>query len=343
MEKSFDGMESSFKDPKRLRKRVALGIVLALAAAALGLGLWLALPPERIQPALLLPSKPFAYFTLRLDREDPAMREIFARIEDRLTSRGSFPRRLALSVLLPGALPPSLSAAMGSDPSGGEAALLVYADLGRLSKVLRLAGDLAAGSLLGGEGPIVKEVSGGKVVRSRAGDGPGFAAYAVVGGTLVLGTSRAAIVDCCARYAGKDAVDGGQAAWSASLEKATSYRGAYLYADNRDGSLSRLVNAATARYSFAAFPSIDSVASINGTILVLEGEIKGRMTFASTSGEGIETIASDVRFIYGAAKRVARSAGLKLQGEILEDGGKAVFDFSLPGYMEALSASEEKQ
>jgi len=343
MGKSSDSIESNTEAPKRLWKRIVLGILLALAAATLGLGVWLALPPERVPTARLLPSGPFAYFTIRLDRDDPAVRAIVARIEERLSSRGSFPRRLAVSALLPGALPPSLSAAIRSDPSGGEAGLLVYADLGRLSKVLRLAGNRVAESLLRGSGPIIKEVSNGKVVRSRAGGSLGFAAYTVVGGTLVLGTSRAVVVDCCAQYAGKEAGDERRAAWGEALEKAMAYRRAYLYADNRDGSLSRLVNAATDKYSFAAFPSIDSVASINASVLVLEDEIKGRIAFASTSAEKTEAIASDIRFIYGAAKRVARSAGLKLRGEILGEGNEAVFDFSLPGYMEVLSASEKKQ
>ncbi len=325
--------------------RALLGVLIVILAALVGTGIWLSLPTEKVPIARLLPSSPFAYFTVKLDRDDPAIKGIVTALKGKLGAAGGFFKRQALNIILPAALPPSVSVAAASDTGSGEASLVVYADMGRLSKVLRLGGSSVAGRLLRGQGPVVRELADGRAVWSRSpGKGPvSFSAYTIIGGTLVLGTGRSAVIDVCALYAGKGAPDARRDAWGVALARATSMRGAYLYADNREGALSRIVNGATAKYSFAAFPSIDAVSAISGSITLLETAVSGKLDFASSSKNRAEAISSDVLFIYGAVKRVARSAGIRMQGEIETKDGGLSFSFSLPGYMEALSASEKKQ
>ena len=325
-------------------KYALLVVLIVILAAFVGTGVWLLLPAKGVSVAKLLPSSPFAYLTVKLDRYDPAVKEIVAALKVRLGDKSGFFKRQALKLLLPAALPPSVSVAVAADPASRAASLVVYADLGRLSKLLRLGGSSVAGGLLRGKGPIVRELADGQAIWSRApGKGPvSFCAYAILGGTLVLSTSRASILDACALYAGKGAPDAQRDALGEALVQATSMRGAYLYADNRGGSLSRLVNDATAKYSFAAFPSIDAVSSISGYIDFLEEAASGKFVFASSSKDQSEAIRSDVQFIYGAAKRIARSAGIRMQGETETTYGDVTFSFSLPGYMEAFSASGKK-
>ena len=319
-------------------------VLIVILVALVGTGVWLSLPPKVISVAQLLPSRPFAHFTVKLDRDDPAIKGIVTALKIKQATKSGFFKRQALKLLIPAALPPSVSVAVASDLGSRAVSLVVYTDLGRLSKVLRLSGSLVAGSLLPGKGPIVRELADGQVVWSRA-PGKGqvsFCTYAIIGGTLVLGTSRASILEICALHAGKDAPDTQRDAWGAALVKAMSMRGAYLYADNRGGALSRLVNDATAKYSFAAFPSIDAVSAISGSIVILESAANGKLVFESSSKGQSEVIRSDVQFIYGVAKRIARSAGIRMLGEIETKDGDLAFSFSLPGYMEVLSASGKK-
>jgi hypothetical protein len=346
--KTHDASIEPHKAPARaLPRRIALALALAVAAVIAGLGLWLALPPATASASRLLPPDTFAYFTLRLSRDDPAVLKIVGLVKDRLSSGKGMLRKAAVSALLPGALPPSIAAAAGSGGKGGGAYLAAYADLGRLSKLVRLAGPAAAKALLKGSGKISSERLHGQRIWYGTGAGAEgraiFSACAVVGGTLVLGTSREAVEDCCAGFAAAPEAGSRRASWGEALDGAVALRGAYLFADNRDGALSRIVEAASTRFSFAAFPSIGSVASVNGAVRILEDEIKGTIAFAASDGGKSGEIASDVQFIYGAAKRVARSAGLKLQGEAAIGADGVDFAFSLPGYAEALAASKKTE
>jgi hypothetical protein len=337
--------ESSKSSRRPLPRRIALAAVLALAALVAGLGLWLALPSAKVPASRLLPTETFAYITVGMHRSDPAIRKVVGLVKDRLSSGAGFFRKAAVSAALPGALPSSIEVVAGrAGPSGGDC-LLVYADLGRSSKLLRLAGPAAAKAILRGAEKISSERRYGRRILygTVSGIRSPFAAYAIVGGTLVIGTSKEAVEDCCARFAAEPEAGSKRASWGAALDQAAALRGAYLYADNRDGALSRVVEAASSRFSFAAFPSIASVASVNGSIQLLEDEIKGTVAFAASAGAKSEDIASDVQFIYGAVKRVARSAGLRLQGEVAADAGGVGFAFSLPGYTEALAAPQKSE
>lgn len=325
-------------------KRAVLAVLGAILIILIGSGFWLSLPTERIPVASLLPSSPFAYLTVKLDRKDPAIAGIAESLKGRLGAKSGFIKRQAINLLLPAALPPSVSIAVSSDARSDVSSLVVFADMGRLSKPLRLFGSSVAGRLLRGKGPIIREIIDGQVVWSRSpGKGPvSLSAYAIIGGTIVLGTSRNALLDVCARYSSKNAPDERRASWGAALTKATAMAGAYFYAENKGGDLTRLVNGTSAKYSFAAFPSIDAVSAISGSCAILESAVNGQLVIRSSSVDQGEAIRSDIQFIYGAVKRVARSAGFKMQGEAVVNDGGVVFSFSLPGYREALSASEKK-
>ena len=60
-------------------KRAILGVLIVILVALAGAGVWLSLPTERVPVARILPSSPFAYFTVKLDRDDPAVKGIVER------------------------------------------------------------------------------------------------------------------------------------------------------------------------------------------------------------------------------------------------------------------------
>ena len=329
---------------RRPWKRPLLGLVALIVVVIVGLAVWLLLPVKRVPVTQLLPSKPFAFFTIPLDTRDPAMQGIVSGIKGRLVSGQGFVRRTLVNLLLPSALPVSVSAVVATDPGTGDPQMLVYADIGRLSRFLRLGGASAAKLLLRG-GPVARERVAGQTIRSRSGGkGPlSFSAYAVVGGTLVMGTSRTAVLDICAQYPNGGQESGARSAFREKLKLAQGGRDASLSVDNGAGGMSRLVDTASAKYSFAAFPSIGAVATISGSLQMLPDTIGGTLAFVSASPAQVEGIRSDVQFIYGALKRVARAAGLGMKGEVNAQEGAVLFHFQLPGYMEALSAPGMKK
>jgi len=343
MKETHDAAESRAKPSARPWKRIVLAFLALLALAIVGTGAWLLMPPERVAVTELLPADPFAYVVVKLDKGDPALKEIVAVLKSRLGEGKGFLQRELIGLLLPSALPPSVSLVVSADPGSGGARILAYADMGRLARAMRLGGSSLGKALLRG-GPIVVERVGSQAIRSRSGakGKMSFSAYAIVGGTLVLGTSREALLDSLSRYSGKNGAVAARTAFGDSLAGALEARDASLSVDNATGVVSRLVGAASAKYSFAAFPAIDSVSSISGSFQLRTEAIDGTLSFASASPAQVEGIRSDVQFIYGALKRVARSSGIKLQGEIEALEGAVRFHFLVPGYLEALKASSKK-
>jgi hypothetical protein len=320
-------------------KRLLLGLVALLVLILVGLCVWVSMPVRNIPVTELLPSKPFTFFTLTLDKRDPAVRQIVSRLKDRLGTGHGFARKSLVNLLLPAALPDSLVVVAASDAGSGEPQILVYASMGRFSRVLRLFAGPACKVLLRG-GPIVKERIARQTLRSlpdaKASLSP--SAYAIIGNTLVLGTSRAAVLDCSTTYMTMRQGNDARSAFSATLQRAREGHDPALYVDNSTGGMSRLVNKASEKYAFAAFPTIDAVSLVTGSFKILPDSIGGTLVFSSSSLAQVEGIRSDVKFIYGAAKRVARAAGLNMKGEVDVKENEVLLNFQIPDYLGAPSA-----
>jgi hypothetical protein len=278
-----------------------------------------------------------------MDRSDPAVQAVVSALKARLAGPGSgFVARTFVPFLLPAALPKSVAVVLASDRITGETAILELADVDRLSRLMRLFGGMADGLLLRG-GPVAKERADGRRFAYRADKSGGFSpsAYVVIDNTLVMGTGIDALKQCTDGYRSADARDGPVSGLASRMAQSLGERDAMLYVDNSGGGMSRMVGAASEKYSFAAFPSIDAVSSISARIKLLPDTMTGSASFACSRPDMIESVLSDVKFLYGAVKRVARASGVNMSGEVSVDGSAVLFNFEIPGYIKLLEGDKE--
>lgn len=319
-------------------RRILRGAAAALALFVAGLCLWLLMPMKSVPQADLLPRFPFGFMSFAVDPESPAFEAILAR-----ASRGHGPVKNALArVLLPAALPDSILVVLSADGATGRPETLVLVRMGKIARVLKLFGRPLDRALF--EGKTAARVrSGGHRFRADAKTLAGErslrpSAYTIVGDTIVAGTSLDALKESyeCSR-GGRRFDETGR--WlSALLVQSLAEKDAVLHVDNTGGKMTALIAEASEKYSFAAFPSIDAVSSIEGRASLRPETVEGAVVFRCGEPRRLEEVVSDVRFLYGATRRVANAAGMNMRGEVLARGSSVRFEFSMPGYTEALFA-----
>ncbi len=324
------------KETPRPRRRVLLWIAIAVLACIAAVAIWFFFPQKGASPADFLPAASFGYIAYPLDRSDPGVQALVSALKAKLAGPGTgFARRTLVGMLLPAALPASVAVAFAEDPGAGEPTLLIFADMGRWGRVLRLFGGRLDGMLLK-DGPVVKYSAAGRRVAYVAGKSGGLrpSAYAVAGGMLIMAGGIDAL-DACLE-AGVQA-----SGLSADLRSALAGKAAVLRVDNAGGGMTRMVNAASEKYAFAAFPSMDAVTAISGEIRLLPRSAAGKLTFDCPAGARIPDVESDVRFISGAVKRVARAAGAGMEAEVSTAPAAVTFSFDISDYLKIVEGEKE--
>ncbi len=323
---------------RRFFAALALFVALVLASAVV----WLLLPMRKTPAVKLLPDAPFAFFSYNVDLSDPAVAAAVSRVKDRLAGRGNGLKRSLVGFLLPAAVPRNVTVVLASDARAKETEILVLAGMGRIARLLRFWSDPLDKALFRGA-PMKREWLNGRRFVSKPRDGFAPSAHAVIGDTLVAGTSLYAVMQCADRYDSGWLPGGSETDLTALLDRSLEEKDAILYIDNGGGGMSRLVQEASRKYSFAAFPSIDAVLSIQGRIQIRPEKISGSLRFVSAQPDRLEEIQGDVKFIYGALKRVARGSGMNVSGSVAARENAVIFDFELPDYMGVLSGSSTTQ
>ena len=317
-------------------KRVLLGGAAIAALFVVVFCIWLLLPMRKIPQTDLLPRSPFAFLSLNLDRESPALAGITSK-----AGTGHGPAKNTLvRLLLPRVLPDSIVGVIAADGDTGNPEILIFISMGKLVRVLKIFSDPLDKALFEGEKVVTKRV---RCHRFRA-DAAALSkesslrpsAYTIVGNTIVIGTSLQAVKESYDCYRGGRKFDAGGLYLNALLIQSLGEREAVLYVDNAGRKMTALILEASEKYSFAAFPSIDAVSSIEGRSELLPEAIDGSSVFYCRGPERLEEVKSDVKFLYGALRRVARAADLDMRGNVYIQGNSVRFEFSIPEYIEAL-------
>jgi hypothetical protein len=327
-------MDAAAGKPARAGRWILLGIAAFIVLLIIVCAAFLFLPVRRVSPAELLPSGSFAFCSYRIDRADPAVAAMIGAMKERLVGKGSGFKRAIVGLFLPVALPHSVVVAISSRAAAPEPEILIFADVGSLSRLLGLFGGSVDGALFQGAPVAVTRVKGGRISsRSDVQGGFHLSAWSIVGGTLILGSSLDAVKECLSAPGGT----GGDI--PSRLGKALDTRDIVLYFDNASGGMSRLVTAASEKYAFAAFPSVDSVTTVSGAITLMPEKADGSVAF--TAASKLEDVQSDVKFLYGALRRVAHASGVAMSGNISTQGNQILFTFEVTDYLTLLSGENK--
>ena len=164
----------------------------------------------------------------------------------------------------------------------------------------------------------------------------GLGAYTIIGKTLVVGSNFTVLQEALTSYPHTNDEYKGSQHLTPLFLRGTEQHSFILFADNGARDLSKIVGYIEEKYAFAPFPSMDAVEMVYGSISLSEDEVSGRITFLSNDVGRLREVRSDVKYIYGAMRRILKLLNITLEGDVLTEGSRVLFEFRVPDHIDAM-------
>jgi hypothetical protein len=328
---------------KKWAKRTGLGIAALIVLFLIGFSIWLLSPLQQLPPWKLMPASSFAFFTVNLDPVDPGISALLEKFQETMTGEETGRlKSFAIKKLLPSFLPTRLTALISLEKSADEPRFVLIVSMKKVIRLLQLAGGPLDRALFGAK-PTMKLRMKGQSFRSVQNPAGGMepAAFTILGNNFLIGTDLSVLENSFSVYSLASHPEVEEHYLSGLLLQAALQRGGYLCADNSRGQLSRFFQIIQEKYSFAAFPSIEAVSSIMGELHFLPEEIEGTVTFYCNSKESLHEVRSDVKFIYGALRRVLKASDVDMKGNVRIESSSVRFEFRIMNLINAIQKGDE--
>ena len=353
-EYSVESVKGGSPERKKQSTRIVLAIVAAVVLFIMGMGIWLFGPMKRVPHPEILPPTAFAFFTIDLDPETSGFSDLIETAEKEYLKLepGSFKARVAMKVT-PLIMPKRVTIVATVEENSTDPGAIFITGMGKIIKFIRLysgpfdrvifrGGLFERDNIKGHKFKILKSFQERGVIESLTNP----EAYTFIGNNIVSGTSLPLLQSAYYNYKGakpSDPMSRGLLYRQMEEILSSDQNGAdiYLLVDNNGGKLSRIIKSYEEKYTFAAFPSIDYVTTINGHLSVLNEEMDSSITFFCSSPDRLIDLKSDVKFIYGAIRRKLKSSGINMKGEILVEKDSVIFNFKITNFMDAVLAPSE--
>jgi hypothetical protein len=331
-------------DHRKPLQRVGVWILLVVAVLLITASVWLLLPIRYRLDTRVEPYDVVGYFETSLSRESGVGAFAMEAARDRFL--GPNPgglRQFGFSLATNVGFPRAVNGWLVREPGETLPAVMAVVHLGRVVRPLRLFHGLVFPRVLFGGSARTERVGSYRLrTVDSGGSATPIAAYAFVGDSFVVSTSRAALSSLfhmlaenspAVRPEVEEALDGSDAEIQA-------------YLTNQAGKLTDVVRGVEERVAFAALPSADALSAIHVTadIAPSEGgyELVSATEFENTDPSRAREVYSDARFLYGTLRRVARSQEIDLQGEVVEEGLSVTLELRATGIEAFLEPPEEE-
>ena len=323
---------------KSLAVKIILGVIAFIVCSIIGLSIWIFRPLKEVPPSELLPETTFSFFSLNLNINDPFLSEVMTMAEEQIVDEndGKIKKRL-VNRAFSSALPRQLVGIVLLEDGKDEPELLFVASMGRIVRLAKLFSRFIDRALFKGE-EVEKVRLGGHTFKSvvKTAEGRSPSAYSIIANNIVIGTTLSSVQASYKRYKENPSVDSYCKYLSGILLQASVQKDGFLYVDNNDGKLTRVIQKVEEEYAFAAFPSVEAVTTIDGYIGLLPEAAYGTLLFYCKDADRTDEVHSDVKFIYGALRRKFRASDINLKGDIQTEDNSIKFSFQIPDIMEII-------
>lgn len=297
--------------------------------------IWFLIPVRDVEIVRYFPEIASGVVVINVNRENSAVNAIIAEIGTQLQDsvKDGIRRRL-ITMLLPELIPRRIVAAYVQKPDSIKPEYILFVSMGRITKLLRVLSSPLDNALFLGEEYKTVRVGLRKLTYLGSGSGSSElmpSAKMVVGNNLVLSNNYKRIIDMVSN---KKRVRRVLPWWGETLTRLEDgpRPDILLTLNNSDRGLSRLMEKVESDFAFAAFPSIDTVELIKGVLLMEMDKINGTLFFMCKDKEKMPAVISDVRFLYGAMRRIVKTFEIAMKGEIEEEGERVKWQFYVENY-----------
>jgi len=313
-------------------------IPVAAALIAVFVCIMLLVGGKAVPARSLVPDSAFAFVTVNLHEKGQGVRPALDSMEAwMLQKEHGRLKRFAIKRAFSSFLPEQIIAvaAPGEDQTKPEILLIVR--MGCVIRLAKLFHGQVARVFFSGKDYEEEKIQGDRVTYIETRDGRmGVRAYAIIGNTLIAGSSYTVLEDALTSDSVKSTGETQPPNLIPMLLRSSDRHTLFIFADNRVRNLSRLEVYIEERYAFALFPTMDAVEIIYGQMSLIPGEALGSAAFLCNDVGRLREVYSDVKYIYGVMRRVLRPSNIDMEGEIRILESRVQFDFRVPGYIEAM-------
>lgn len=275
---------------------------------------WLLIPVKNIPASAFLPMDQFGFLRININAEKQDMAGFLDSVKSRLADSASnrFKRFFVKKAFQPG-LPRRITVTLcpGKDSLLPELGCVIGMD--RIIRPVRLF-----------HAPLRKMLLRGKTVKKMHMDGLRFFSVSPISGqtfyyrfvrnTILVSPSPNLLIRMSKQPDRNGSVDSGRII--PLLYKGACDVDGFFFMDNLEGNVTSMIQPLEETFSFAAFPSIDRVSMIAGWIDCSAGGLNIDSAFFTNAEFGLAQVQSDVRYLYGALRRILRSSDIGMKGEI---------------------------
>lgn len=312
----------------------------AILLAGILFSIWFFFPIKDVQPYSLLPPDTAAYFTINFDSKRPGIIALKSRAKEFLlqSNISSFQKTLAgfaFSSFFPG----QVSGIIAVDKDSNTPQIAGFAGFDNEVKLIKLFSGFIDKVLFRGM-PVIKQKEQGHSYKTIQNTGESaqqqlpITAYTFISNTICLGTDTALVKNIVRSYKQGYSAFPGLKAMAGIIADDKEEKDGYFFMDNSHGHLSGMISLVEEKFTFAAFPSIDSIEQIVGYLWLSEEELSGTARFVCNDTGALEDVRGDVKFFYQALRRLLKPWNLSLKGEITIDHTMVVFHFTIENFLE---------
>ncbi|MBN2441904.1 MAG: hypothetical protein JXJ04_11170 [Spirochaetales bacterium] len=340
------------KNPEKQKKRIHLGLLVILIITGVILSLailftaWFFFPVNDVAPASLLTPASAGYFSINFDSKSQGMNLLKVKAKESVLSFNisSFKKNLlqiAFSSFFPKKVSGIISLNSGSNKPGltgivsfGNEIKILAVLRGYIDKALFINGQTVQKKELGHPYRIRKQTEG-EDKESGQQEKP-VNAYTIIGKNLCISTDVTEITGSITSYKKGYSSSHTLTSMADIIIKDNKDQDGYLFLDNSRNSLSAMIKIIEDKFTFAAFPSINSVENIRGDFFLFPDKLTGIVRFTSRDINELEVIQGDVKFFYQALRRLVKPYNMELKAVIEIDSNSVVLDFNIKDFVDII-------
>ena len=317
-------------------------ILLAVAILLLWMLIWLVLPLRHPEIPAFQPADGIVAVVGDIDTESESTELAIELARDRfLDDDSGFFKRAGFSIALSLALPRSVTVWVVPGEHMSEPRYLAVVSLDRGGRIIRLLGRGVIKSQLIDSPRRTTRIAGTRVTYSTdVRDGMSPRAFAFTSDSLLVASDFAIIRDVLA----PDVASAATQEYAAEIRELAPQSGELVVvASNRSAELTGLMDTVMTDYGFALMTSADALVSMEISGELTEGNIVGHGELIYSDPGRLGDGRSDVRFVYGALRRLLRPKGLDMDADIAVGSDRVTVDFAVPGVAEYLRTGRESE
>ena len=287
--------------------------------------IWYLFPIEKTKISHFMPDNAISFVSFNINKKEPFIKNAIQNVKTKIINeKTGFLKTQVINLGINMAMPKQVLLITSYDEKIKNTDSVIIINFGRLTKLLKIFSQ-SLDSQLFNSGFAVKKIKNHKIkyaLKPLKLDVKSINliemkhSYTIVNNNLLIGSSFKILQNTLWNYLNNQANKQELDNITSMIMPGASEKSGMVFLDNTKNHLSVLYKNIEEYVAFAAFPSIVSTNIILGKIWFEEQDIQLNFEFIARDSDKMSDIRSDVKFFYGAMKRVLKPRNIDLEYDI---------------------------